>query len=334
MNQPRYISSGSRHISVILCLAGMVSLPAQGQRPDLPTDSNALRIEWEAKLLVPLDEMEAVWTWLEQRYRDTSWLNSDAQQFTAAFGNEDFSDTYFDTPELELLHDLSGIRHRIRTIRSGPSMDKDGRELVQLKVNRRDETGLARSEIKFVVTNKPEFKSNDDTHPLLRLIKGKDRPDFKAEANLIGINPYELRPVLTLKQNRRRVYLADQMGAFATLTLDDCATTSWGTDVRWVEIELELSEIRYTEADMPGRAAMEAVIDAIQRDMEQAFPSLAADVTPKYNKAFAAIEEESWLPVRRLHQWKMRPDEFIAWMAIGLLAIAAGLYTAIRSKAR
>lgn len=315
----------SRTLLLLLFLVTFLALlptaAAQDETGFGAQDGDAVRIESEIKLKVPLQQSEDVWEWLQRRYTDASWLDRDGANFYASFGDEDFTDIYFDTPNLVMLAEQSGVRHRSRIVHSGPASEKDERELLQLKLNREDPTGVARSEIKFDVSPRARIRTNEDVHPMLGLIGRTDREQLKALFQSWDINPNAMQPVLTLEQNRRRVYISDQAGAFATLTLDLCSTSSWGTDLHWAEMELELNEIRYTQADQATRLWMEQLIATIQSDLQQAFPEIVQDQTPKYNTAFDAIEAQTWLPVRFLIRWGLSMSDFMATVAVGGLAL-------------
>ena len=297
-----------------------------GVRTSTGGDGDDTRIEYEVKLRTPLEQTDAVWEWLQMRYADSSWLNQDGYVFQAMFGDEDFTDTYFDTPNLHMLAEMGGVRHRRRVVHSGPAKDKDNRELIQIKLNRGDAIGLARSEIKFDVSTRRNGKDGDNGHPMLGLVKKNQREEFKAVLQFMDVDPYIMRTILVLEQNRRRVYLSDQEGAFATLTLDLCSTNSWRVDLRWAEVELELNEIRYTEATEADRQKMARVIGQIQEDLQQTFPQIVMDQTPKYNTAFAAIEATTWLPLRQLILWEMSIADFTVILLVSLLTVCSAIW--------
>ncbi len=301
------------------------SVTEQGVVHRVTADDGA-RIEYETKLRVPLEHLDEAWAWLQVRYADCSWLNQEGYVFQAEFGDEDFTDTYFDTPDLRMLADEGGVRHRRRVIHSGPATNKDGRQLLQIKLDHGDVTGVARAEIKFEVPARGAGRSLDDAHPLLSLVEKSQHDEFYAVFRALNIDPYGMRPILTLEQNRRRIYLNDQVGAFATLTLDLCSTSSWGVNLRWAEAELELNEIRYTEANEAERQRMARVIEKIQADLQLAFPTIVQDQTPKYNTAFAAIAAATWLPVRQLIQWRLSAADFIAIGLILLVTVCSAIW--------
>lgn len=330
MNQVRWV--GGLLLGALLILGFSVvnntsPVTATASPPD--EDNDDVRIEYEVKLNVPLDQIDEVWAWLQTRYADTSWLDQNGYIFQAAFGDEGFTDTYFDTPDLQMLKGQNGVRHRARVVHSGPAERKDGRQLLQLKLNRDHAAGLARSEIKFQVPTTGNDPALDNTHPLLSLIKRDEREEFEAAFRALDLNPYVMRPILTLEQHRRRIYLSDQEGAFATLTLDLCATSSWGVNLKWAEAELELDENRYTAADATERQQMEQVIEKIQTDVQAAFPAIEQSQTPKYNTAFTAIEATTWLPLRRLIQWQMSAADFIIIVMLSLVTMCGALWYAM-----
>jgi hypothetical protein len=285
--------------------------------------SNVVRIENEAKLKVPQEITEQVWTWLQERYKDSTWLNRDGRTFTSTFGDEIFVDRYFDTPDLKLLGLESGVRHRSRIVTEGSAKRKDGRQLVQVKLSRHDGVGLERSEIKYTVDTPAGVDSANETS-VLSLLDRSDRAAMSRRLADIGVDPTQLRPMVTLDQNRRRVYVADQNGPFATVTLDMVSTSGWWQSVAFTEIELELNEIRYTEADEKTRLWMHALNEVIQADLVARFPGIAQDQTPKYNKAFARLETGMpfGLPVRQFIRWHLTATGVLSSVTLVLVGLA------------
>jgi len=306
---------------LLATLAAVEGLAAQGNGEFDAHGFNALRIENEAKLRVPLEIEDAVWQWMQQHYRDPQWLAERGQGFTTTTGDEHFVDTYFDTPDLRLLADQSGVRMRSRVVRDGSAMRKDGRQLLQIKINRGDQSGLARGEIKFEVEPGKGKATLDSRHPMLGLVTPSQRDECKARLRELGYDPYAMRPVLTVVQDRRRVYVSDAGGALATITLDSCTCRGYGAGSVWTEIELELNEIRYTEADQETRRWMEGLNKVMQADLQARFPAIVQDQTPKYSKAFAMLEANSWLPVRRMIRFGLTFEDAL-WTA-GLVALVA-----------
>ena len=319
-------------------LALAAALPAQGRYQQgngefTANGVNVLRIESEAKLRVPLEATESVWAWLQQRYADCSWLDRDGARFSAVLGDELFEDVYFDTPSLQLLATDSGIRHRSRIVKSGGAMHKDGRQLLQIKINRGDNTGLDRGEIKYSVN--PGGRTPDAQHQVLGLVDQDEREDCIRRITESGVDPYALRPVLRVDQVRRRVYLNDQQGAMATLTLDECSLREWGVRRNWTEIEIELNEIRYTEADEARRAWMKQLVTDVQADLQRQFPAILQDQTPKYTKAFRMMEQGAMVPIRPMIARGVRSEAFFVgiWVVLAA-ALGTGFFFVRRAVLR
>jgi hypothetical protein len=295
--------------------------------------SDVVRIENEAKLKVPEGITEDVWTWLQERYKAPTWLNREGRAFTSTFGDELFIDRYFDTPDLTLLGTQSGVRHRSRLVMEGSAMRKDGRQLVQLKLTRHQASGMERSEIKYTVD--PAAGVDPETEKLvLSLVDRSDRAAITRRLAEIGIDPTVLRPILTIEQNRRRVYVSDQDGAFATVTLDMVSSDAWWQSLKFTEIELELNEIRYTEADEKTRLWMRSMQDVIQSDLIAKFPGIVQDQTPKYNKAFVQFESGMplGLPVRSFIRWHLTSTGILSSASLGLAGL--GLFVVARLTGR
>lgn len=251
---------------------------------------DALRIENEAKLSLPREQTEDVWAWLQRRYGpDSPWLAEIGPGITARFSNEQFRDRYFDDPSLSLLHAESGVRHRTRINLEDASDRKSGRELIQIKLRRPGDQILNRSEIKFSVKHYTPSKPLD-THPVIGLIDRDQRSRFMNTVAEYGYEPMLLEPKITLDQHRRRVYLSKDGAPFATITLDEVSSEKWGETIHFTEIEMELNEIAYTEAPEDVRQSMEAINERMKQDLMGAFPRIVQDQTPKYNKAFAALD--------------------------------------------
>jgi hypothetical protein len=86
-----------------------------------------------------------------------------------------------------------------------------------------------------------------------------------------------------------------------------------------------LIEIRYTEANSEIQQKMEGIIKKIQDDMQQTFPAIEPNQTPKYNTAFTFIEEETWLPLRQVIQGGISADTFSVASFVLQIALIAGL---------
>lgn len=307
-----------RHLLAVPTLAAVFGAGPLVAQDEAARIAQGMRVESEAKLDVPQAIAEEVWQYLLTRYAQPRFLDRDGKQFTSSTGIEDFRDVYFDTPRLELLERDTGVRHRTRNVREG-SRVKDGRQLVQIKTDRSEHGATHRAEVKFEVALKPRLQVGLDAHPVLRLVRRSEQDACLAELRLLGVAVEDLHPVLTLEQLRRRVYVHDRDGAVATLTLDQVRAGRWGAHTTFTEVEIELNEIRYTQADAKQRAWLDGVLATLQQDLLGKFPSIKQDQTPKYAKAFHGLEASSPLPLRTLVAWRCGTEQLLA--IAGLLAV-------------
>lgn len=279
----------------LFCLVMMLGLMMTGYASSEFEEGgdNTLRIENEYKLSVPQEKTEAVWTYLTERYgNDHSFLKDIDAGFKATLSEENFVDTYYDTQEYDLLSKQSGIRHRRRYMPNDPDNKKNGRELIQIKLNHLDDNELNRGEYKFKVKHYDKAKGLDDAYPLVKLVRREDRDAFKERLKELGYNPYQFTEVLTLNQRRRRVYITLNDEAFATITLDEVSSKKWWQKADFTEIEMELNEVGYTEADETYREKMETINASLKDDLLQTFPDIRQDQTPKYNKTYNVFSKK------------------------------------------
>lgn len=241
---------------------------------------NVLRIEKEDKLTVPLEKAEEVWEFLRENYGENDW------------NLEYFQDVYYDTSAFPLLSGAGSVRHRKRVNLTNPADPKSGRDLVQIKVNEISSDPLIRAEYKFNVRYPTEPQTAEDKHPLLGIVDPSQREDFKKRLREIGIVAEELKPVLSLDDTRRRIYIYQGDEPFFSISLDH-TTSSWlWAKTEFVEIEPELDEVTYTEADQKKRQLMEQSLSRMIADIHAKFPFVVQDLDPKYVKAFHSLEKQ------------------------------------------
>lgn len=251
------------------------------------------RIEQEDKLVVPIDKADKVWKFLQENYvLDQEKLKKIDSLLISYSTEEIFIDTYYDTSSLKFLNEQNSVRHRKRQNLTNPEDNKNNKELVQIKISNISDNALNRGEIKFDVSYPNNIQNTEDWHPLVGIIAKNDRANFKKYFEQIGINPLSLKPVLTLTDNRRRIYINRDKQPFIALSLDDSVSKIWWAKARFIEIETELNEITYTQADSETRKSMEEINHKIIEEIKQKYSSIVSDPTPKYNKAFNQLSSQ------------------------------------------
>lgn len=296
---------------------------------------NDVRVENEIKINVPDSVIQPLWAYLNRRYLPRAdFLAFAGDGIRTRASDEYFTDVYFDTPDFWFLNHDAGLRHRSRLI-PGDSMDrKNGRELMQLKLQRAGEL-TSRNEIKFDIRHYSRATQPDDLRPALGIVQRSDRPAFLARLQEVGVDGRNVREAMTIHQRRRRVYLFDNGGVFFSLTLDSTTARKWWMRQSFTEIELEINEIAYTGASSQRRRYLETVQDSVVGDLKRAFPQLRQDQTPKYTKMVQGFERDHFLfPVL----WRLEMDPSAGTAALtGVLfvglAVAGGVAHLRRRRA-
>jgi len=241
------------------------------------------RLESEYKLSVPDDQKDEVWTFLQERF-----LNSGSElsnrSISATRSSEKFIDQYFDSKDQILSKNKSGLRLRKRYVK-----DTLIKELIQLKLPQ-DSLGLTRTEIKFELDNKRSAKDLWDRHPFMKYIRKSDLEKLNFHLSHLFLKVDQLAPALKLVQKRDRIYIADSISAIATVTLDKVNNINFPFQ-GFVELEIELNEIRYTDAESEERAEMDMIREELKTIIVSEFNDLKVDQTPKYNKMGSLIQE-------------------------------------------
>lgn len=270
-------------LALSLCLA-----PALADEDEVFGDGP--RIENEYKLSIPVEKTQEVWEYLEKQYGPNRSTLKEEDGFKVSLSDELFYDRYFDTPDLILSEQQNGIRHRMRLIPDNPSHPKHRRSLVQVKLSRPDDPNpLNRTEIKFKV--RKSVRQQAERLPLLRLIRKTDQVPFLTLLTKHSIPPLKLTEILNLKQRRRRVYIRYRDQDFATITLDEMESKRFFHTFQATEAEIELNEVRYTQAKEEERKTMQGISDGIKFDLEKHFPFIHQDQVPKYTKAVKYFEK-------------------------------------------
>lgn len=249
-----------------------------------------MRVENEYKLKIPDQIADSVWTYLTTKYNNENlFLKEYDPAFNTKVAEDWFVDQYYDNKEMQLLALQYGVRHRTRHVLTDSTDRKHGRQLMQVKINGIDDNGLNRAEYKYEIKYNGKPKSHFDIHPFFNKINADQRSQIGETLSQYGIDPFSLFPTVRVDQLRKRVYISLGADAFATLTLDFCTANYAGKAKSFVEMEMELNEINYTEADSTTRAKMEEINASFKNDLIATFPSIVQDQTPKYNKGFMAL---------------------------------------------
>jgi len=249
--------------------------------------AKTMRIENEIKISIPIDVFDDIYVYLLKNYTtENFFLHKMDSNFSVTFAEDLIIDQYYDNEDMQLITGKDGIRHRKREVLSNPEDKKHGRELMQIKIDSVGGNPLSRGEIKYDIKYYKNREAEYDSHKFLGLIKREDRYLAIRELKRLGIDPLSLFPTIRIEQNRKRVYISYKYAPLMTITLDSVMAYYERKEVVFIELELEINENLYTQSDSIRRIELESYSSMIFNDLQNNFPSIKQDQTPKYNKAF------------------------------------------------
>lgn len=271
--------------------------------------AQAGRLESEYKLDVHTEDVPALWDFVQSAY-GRSQFNLEGLQLSGVVSTEVFIDKYFDLSDGSFADGEISLRHRKRF--------KDGqllKQLIQLKTPYSDDK-VIRNEIKFEVTDNKNIKDATQRHDLLKYLKSADADRLAYHLVPLKARLEALECSLKLKQTRKRIYIADQTGAsIATITLDEVNLARFPFN-HYAEMELELNEVRYTEADAAERKKMTALNEAIKMQLSNNFPRLKVDQRSKYRKMKLLVD----------NSLAASAYDNLAWLFFGLITLLAAFF--------
>ena len=205
---------------------------------------------------------------------------------------------------------------------------------MQIKINDLSNNELERGEIKYEIEYPTAIKTAEDAHPMLGIVKPGHRNDFKERLAKLGLDPYPMRPILTISDIRRRVYVRRDNQPFLSVSFDNASANHLWAKWHFYEIEPELNEIPFTEGDEATRKYMEKINTEIINTLMTQFPYLKRELTPKYCKAFNAFESQ--IPFyRTLIKMNMdNSDGMVLSGTLGLAAVIGGVFFVRRISRR
>jgi hypothetical protein len=255
---------------------------------------DTLRLENEMTFDVPMAKAEEVWTWLNETFGPG--FSSHGFVFKTFPEVEEFADTYFDVPELSLINQGIGVRHRRRFYPSG-----EIKELIQIKQPHQAVGGgegsekQTRGELKFeprgptiTYRHTGDFLNED----LLRIVRKEHLAPLRARLSEMGVAPDRVRPFMAIEQQRRRIYFRENGSQFLTVTLDFAKTQKLWVKARFVQLDIEIGEIAFTLADEAQRERLLGVQRDVYDLIKSRFPEIERNQVPKVVQMLQVIRAQ------------------------------------------
>ena len=298
-------------VAILLCF---FFLSSYSQTEFQKSGYNDLRIENEMKFAVPEKISNSLWEFLTQKYSNSGlFLKEYDSTFVIKTDEDLFIDQYFDNENWQLIEEKNGIRHRTRYVLTNSQSKKNGRQIIQIKINSIDSNKLDRAEFKYPAKKDKKHKLDSiiKIKPVcvIDYIKKKHKTKFTERLKEYNIDVSKIFSTIKLEQKRKRIYLYQDTLPFSTITLDYVTCSYKDKKADFIELELELNEIAYTESDPQKKAFMEKINEIVKSDITSKFPEIIQDQTPKYNKAFTYLELSS-------------TNSFFTFIIVGIIAFA------------
>lgn len=264
------------------------------------------RIESEYKLAVPDSIVNRLEGYLIDHF-DGDYFVFENDSFQLSRATERFVDYYFDAKDNTLSDQQIGLRHRLRYL------DKELiNELVQLKLPDSAD-GITRKEIKFEVASSSNVLDDLSRDPLLQYLSPADRDLLAFQLRKLGVDIKDIKEAVKLTQIRNRIYFNDTKGSVATITLDKCTQASFPFH-GFTELEIEINEQRYTNATKQEIVYLENINENLKSNIQNVYPSLKIDQTPKYNKLMNQINKSLMSKI----------NDHVMWFVYVCIVILAG----------
>ncbi len=267
------------------------------------------RLESEYKLDIPIGQYEDLWQFIKTNFAKNKF-DIDGLLLNGTVSIEKFIDTYYDDEFGSFAENEISLRYRKRF--------KDKvllKQLIQLKTPY-SEDKIIRNEIKFAIDDNKNVTDISNRHSFLKYLKNSDIDRMAEHLAEYKLRPEQVIQSLKLKQTRSRVYIKNNEGeSIATITLDKVTNATFPFQ-QFSELELELNEVRFTDADAKERSQMTALNENLKKQLLSEFPELKVDQRSKYRKMKLLIDN-SWASLI----WKN-----ISWLFFSIIIVIALIY--------
>ncbi len=276
---------------LFLCLK-LLSCNAFAQTPNAPkpapkaqTDTRGAAFfpHYEYRFSLPEDQANAVW-----KYLLTNFINNQKDPGAAAAGIEEehLTDLYFDTPKRELLRQNLALRQRL-------SISGEGRKQhLQLLLPPQPDSVFG-SEVKFRHNKRPDKGASFTNHPVLKVLRTKDRPVLDSLLRPFQIKPQRLEIVLEVNQDRRRIHLRNRGNDWLLITLTALQVQAPAHER--IQLQVQADPNTLNAALPPVRKKLAAEADALAQKLQQEFPELKREK----NQEYAIMEKLKSTPSRQ-----------------------------------
>ena len=228
---------------------------------------------YEYRFALPSEKAEAIWEHVLHRYSAPN-LRKD---FTSGVKEQNIIDLYFDNEDQALLQQELMLRHRLFISGEGR---KERLQFLVPEAEKTTQTYLFRQ------NRKPDKGANFTDHPLLKLIRAKDRPVLDSLLRKFDISAQNLQPVLEVTQQEKRLHLRRQGNEWVSIAVAQFSTEA---------PERHLAELQIWVDQQPANKAQlkqqKFTTDTLAASLQKLF-NLQPETTTEYTAITRAREHE------------------------------------------
>jgi hypothetical protein len=228
------------------------------------------------RFLVPENQTETIRNYFREHYA----LSSKA---SAARKEEVLTEFYFDDEKQTLLKQHVVLRHRINLSGEG----RKERIGLVLPPTANAATG---KEVVFRHNRKPDKGAGFTTHPLLKLLRAKDRPVLDSLLQPFQMQAEDLKPVLEIIQRREQFHLQKQNSNWLTITLTQCSTADQENVNCEIQIEPDKKLLTFASAAVKKQLLQET--EHLAASLKKQFPELKEQTQSEYASLWKAAQTE------------------------------------------
>ena len=250
---------------------GALFTEASAQKPGkIDTRKAEIFPHYEYRFAVPKNQADAVWEFLQQNFAPPK-----DQQYPRSTGieEEQLTDLYFDTPDKKLLKQNLALRQRLYISAEGIK--------TRLQLLTPAQSGSAFGyEANFRRNKQPDKGKAFTSHPLLKLLRNKDRAllDSLLKRNQIEIN--SLNTALEVNQDRRQLPIVKNGNAWLLLTLTHLQVQA--PQQQHIQLQIQADPEALKHANQEVLQQLIQATDALAKQFKAKFPELKQEKEQEY----------------------------------------------------
>lgn len=299
-----------------LALVWGILFPAAGaQQPKKPKKIDTRQAEifphYEYRFAVPKDQADAVWEFLLQNFAPPE--DQHYPKFTG-IEEEQLTDLYFDSPDKKLLKQNLALRQRLYISSEGI------KQRFQLLLPPRSGSAFG-YEVAFRRNKRPDKGKAFTSHPLLKLLRKKDRAllDSLLKLNQIEIN--SLNTALEINQDRRQIPIVKNGNAWLLLTLTKLEVQA--PQQQQIQLQIQADPEAMKQANPAVLQQLIRATDKLAQQFTAKFPELKPEKKQEY-VVMAALQ--------KIPQHQKVSPKAVFGISFVVLILAVLLYSKFRKK--